>query len=84
MQFTIELTSTLRDISIPKGRLYFSLPSFPRGDRNDPSNMLLSTKEGIISVREMGWHTGWRRQESRIVGVFRAVPIEKARRIDAY
>lgn len=41
--------------------------------------------EGIISVRQVGWNTGWRREESRILGVFRAVPsIEKARRVDGY
>lgn len=74
-----------RDVSIPPGCLYFSLPCFFRGGGNaDPSNILFSTKEGIISVRQIGWHTGWRREESRIVGIFRAVPIEKAQRIDGY
>ena len=66
------------DVSIPEGCLYFSLPVFG----NSTSN--LSTKEGIVSVRQMGWHTGWRREESRIVGTFRAVPIEKAKRIDGF
>jgi len=65
------------DISIPKGSLYFSLPVFGRIEQ-------LSTKEGIVTVRQMGWHTGWRREESRIVGTFRAVPIDKARRIDGF
>lgn len=52
--------------------------------RDDPQQMMLSTKEGIASVRQMGWHTGWRREESRIVGVVRAVPIDKARRVDGF
>lgn len=80
------------DVSIPEGRLYFSLPCFVKGsssssssnDQGSPPTMLLSIKEGIISVRQIGWHTGWRREESRILGVFRAVPIEKAQRVDGY
>ncbi len=66
------------DISIPKGCLYFSLPCFGAGMRQ------LSSKEGIVTVRQMGWHTGWRREESRIVGVFRAVPIEQAKKRDRF
>lgn len=66
------------DIFIPKGCLYFSLPCFNNSVKQ------LSSKEGIVTVRQMGWHTGWRREESRIVGVFRAVPIEKARKKDRY
>jgi len=66
------------DVSIPPGCLYFSLPVFNGSVRQ------LSTKEGIVSVRQMGWHTGWRREESRIVGVFRAVPIDKAKRMDGF
>lgn len=66
------------DIFIPKGCLYFSLPCFNNSVKQ------LSSKEGIITVRQMGWHTGWRREESRIVGVFRAVPIEQARKKDKY
>ncbi len=66
------------DISIPKGCLYFSLPCFGGGMRQ------LSSKEGIVTVRQMGWHTGWRREESRIVGVFRAVPIEQAKKRDRF
>ena len=60
------------DVEIPKGPLYFSLPVFG----NDFSQ--LSRKEGIVSVRQGGWNTGWYRQESRIVGVFRAVPLQQA------
>ena len=66
------------DVFIPKGRLYFSLPCFNNSVKQ------LSSKEGIVTVRQMGWHTGWRREESRIVGVFRAVPIEQARKKDKY
>jgi hypothetical protein len=66
------------DVSIPKGCLYFSLPCFNNSMRQ------LSTKEGIVTVRQMGWHTGWRREESRIVGVFRAVPLEQAKKKDKF
>jgi len=65
------------DVSIPSGPLYFSLPVF--GDVTK-----LSQKEGLVSVRQMGWHTGWRRLESRILGVFRAIPIDRAREKDGY
>jgi hypothetical protein len=37
--------------------------------------MILSTKEGIVTVKQIGWHTGWRREESRILGTFRAVTL---------
>lgn len=40
------------DISIPKGCLYFSLACFGNNARQ------LSTKEGIVSVRQVGWNTG--------------------------
>ncbi len=66
------------DIFIPKGCLYFSLPCFNNNVRQ------LSSKEGIVTVRQMGWHTGWRREESRIVGVFRAVPLEQAKKKDKF
>lgn len=66
------------DVSIPSGNLYLSLPAFG----NDVSQ--LSKKEGVVTVRQMGWKTGWRREESRIVGVFRAVPIRDARRLDKF
>ena len=59
------------DVSIPRGLLYFSLPCF-----GGVSN--LSGKKGIVTVRQMGWHTGWRREESRIVGTVYASPIERA------
>merc|ERR1712127_736517 len=48
------------DLSIPDGNLYFSLPCFGKSVKQ------LSTKEGIVTVRQFGWHTGWRREESRI------------------
>lgn len=75
------------DVSIPEGNLYFSLPCFIKGKSSGTTSIekvLLSTTEGICSVRQIGWHTGWRRQESRIVGVFRAVPIKKAHHADGY
>lgn len=66
------------DVSIPKGCLYFSLPCF--GARIDQ----LSVKEGPVTVRQSGWHTGWRRQESRILGVFQAKKMADAKRRDSY
>lgn len=66
------------DVSVPKGCLFFSIPCFGAGPQN------ISTKEGPVTVRQMGWKTGWYREESRIVGVFRCVPIEKARKRDKY
>jgi len=66
--------SNYGDIDIPSGCLYFSLPCFGNSVRQ------LSSKEGIVSVRQTGWHTGWRREESRIVGTFRVLPIEEASR----
>mmetsp|Transcript_19289 Transcript_19289/g.21535 ORF Transcript_19289/g.21535 Transcript_19289/m.21535 type:complete len:346 (-) Transcript_19289:105-1142(-) len=58
------------DIFVPEGQLYFSLPCFSRSVER------LSTREGIVTVRQYGWHTGWRRLESRIVGTFRAKPLK--------
>lgn len=83
---------TYGDISIPEGYLYFALPYFgmrtiskKNGEEKDEEKqMSLSTKEGTITVKEMGWHTGWWREESRILGVFRAVPLEEARRRDKF
>jgi len=66
------------DIFIPEGCIYFSLPCFGNSVKQ------LSSKEGIITVRQFGWHTGWRREESRIIGVFRAVPLEQAKKRDRY
>ena len=75
---TPEKNSAYGDISVPHGRLFFSLPIF------GSSVSQLSIKEGPVTVRQVGWHTGWRREESRIVGVFRAVPIADARKRDAF
>jgi hypothetical protein len=66
------------DVSIPTGGLYFSLPCF------GGTVSQLSAKEGIVTVRQMGWNTGWRREESRIVGVFSAKPIGEARKRDGF
>lgn len=83
MRFFVSVEGTKKgDVSIPKGYLYFSLPCF--GGITSIEKIILSTKDGIVSVRQVGWHTGWRRIESRIVGTFRAVPIEKARQMDGY
>ena len=40
--------------------------------------MNLSSRDGTVTVKQMGWHTGWYREESRILGLFRAVPLQKA------
>jgi len=90
-------TSTLRlcievggasegDVTIPRGFLFFALPcfGFRQVGSSSSSMMTLSNKAGTICVRQMGWHTGWRREESRILGVFRAVEIEKARLLDKF
>lgn len=70
------------DVSLePNAPLYFSLPVFGNNKKN---NIMLSRKEGIVSIRQMGWHTGWYRKESCIVGVFRAVPIRDARAKDGF
>ena len=66
------------DVAVPAGCLYFSLPCFGRGIDN------LSIKEGVASVRQIGWHTGWRREESRICGVFTAKPLLEAKKRDPY
>jgi hypothetical protein len=66
------------DVSIPAGCLYFSIPVFG-GNVSQ-----LSSKEGPITVRQVGWHTGWRREESRIVGTFRAKPMQDAQRRDKF
>jgi hypothetical protein len=71
-------SSSYGDINIPKGCLYFSLPCFGGSIRH------LSRKEGPVTVRQTGWHTGWRRAESRIVGTFRAVPLDEARVRDKF
>merc|ERR1719174_629513 len=58
---TTNENSSYGDISVPGGNLYFSLPIFGQ------STEQLSTKEGIVTVRQIGWNTGWRREESRII-----------------
>eukprot|EP00956_Cyclotella_meneghiniana_P013157 scaffold18839_cov61-Cyclotella_meneghiniana.AAC.3 len=62
-------SSLYGDVSIPKGNLYFAIPYF--GIRSKDGKMAVSTKEGTVTVKQMGWHTGWRREESRILGMFR-------------
>ena len=75
---TPETGSSYGDIFVPKGPLYFSIPCFGTGVTN------LSTKESPVTVRQIGWHTGWRREESRIVGTFKAKKIDEARIADKY
>jgi len=70
--------NTFGDISIPKGNLFFSLPCFGNSVKQ------LSLKEGIVTMRAIGWNTGWRREESRIVGVFRAIELSKAKKRDIF
>jgi len=70
------------DVSIPKGKLYFALPYF--GTSQSEGSISISKKEGTICVKQFGWNTGWRREESRILGVFRAVPLEEAKRRDKF
>jgi len=81
--------ATNGDVSIPEGKLYFALPYFglqTSGGNGDSTaaTMALSNKEGTVTVKQMGWHTGWYREESRILGVFRATPLEKARARDKF
>ncbi len=86
IRIVIEVEGTTRadqsyvygDVSVPPGCLYFSLPCFGRGIDN------LSIKEGVVSVRQVGWHTGWRREESRILGVFTAKPLPEATKKDGF
>jgi hypothetical protein len=66
----VEGTADYGDVSIPPGYLYFSLPAF------SCHLSRLSRKPGPVTVRQVGWNTGWRREESRIVGVFLATPLE--------
>ena len=70
------------DVSVPEGNLYFALPYF--GTEKENEKMLVSTKEGTICVKQTGWNTGWRREESRILGIFRAKPLDKARQRDKF
>jgi len=88
MRFCLDVSGTegssasYGDVSIPKGRLYFALPYF--GTSQSDGSISISKKEGTICVKQYGWNTGWRREESRILGVFRAVPLEEARRRDKF
>jgi len=84
MDGTKESQIDFGDLFIPQGYLYFSLPAFGTSLFGKNKNNNLSTKEGPVTVRQMGWHTGWRREESRIVGTFKAVPIETARKRDGF
>jgi hypothetical protein len=63
------------DVSIPKGYLYFSLPCF--GGQ-------LSTKEGPVTVRQIGWHTGWRRGGEQNPWGVPSQTMKDAQRQDSY
>lgn len=67
------------DVSVPEGNLYFSIPCF-----GSSIAQISSKGEMPVTIREIGWHTGWRREESRIVGIFRAAPLEKAQQKDGF
>jgi hypothetical protein len=68
---------TFGDVSISENtNLYISLPVL--------ADSSLSRKEGIVSIRQYGFKTGWYRLESRIVGVVKAVPIADALAKDGY
>ena len=84
LRFCLKVAGTkdYGDVSIPEESLYFALPYF--GKESSNGQMLLSNKEGTITVKQMGWHTGWRKEESRILGVFRAVMLEKAKARDKF
>eukprot|EP00986_Skeletonema_menzelii_P010433 scaffold5070_cov145-Skeletonema_menzelii.AAC.3 len=75
-------TASYGDVSIPQGNLYFALPYF--GTSQSDGSISISKKEGTICVKQFGWNTGWRREESRILGVFRAAPLVEARRRDKF
>ena len=75
---TPERGSNYGDLFIPEGALYFSIPCF------GSVQQLSSKGEMPVTVRQMGWHTGWRREESRILGIFKAVPIDVARQRDGF
>eukprot|EP01082_Thalassiosira_pseudonana_P000089 g140.t2 g140 contig1:336916-337824(-) len=92
LRFCLSVDGTLNnfasygDVSVPEGCLFFALPYFGTrtNSASDGKSMALSKKEGAITVKQMGWNTGWWREESRILGVFRAVPLEEARRRDKF
>ena len=75
---TPETGSSYGDVYVPKGFLYFSLPAF--GGKISQ----LSQKDGPVTVRQIGWHTGWRRMESRIVGTFKAARLISAKKRDGF
>lgn len=80
LRFCISVEGTTDgDISIPPGYLCFALPYFGlQVVKNSTAVMNVSSKEGTVCVRQMGWHTGWWREESRILGLFRAISLHKA------
>jgi hypothetical protein len=69
----VDGTTDYGDVTIPPGYLYFSIPAF------SSKLSLISRKPGPVTVRQPGWNTGWRREESRIVGIFVATPLADKR-----
>lgn len=68
---------TSGDVSVPQdSNLYVSLPVL--------ADSSLSRRDGIVSVRQYGWNTGWFSSESRIVGVVKARPMAEARAKDGF
>ena len=76
-------TAAYGDVSIPKGWLYFALPCYI-GSGSGGGVGQLSSKERIVTIRQIGWNSGWRREENRILGVFCALPINEARKHDKF
>lgn len=55
------------DVSIPQGMLYVTL-----GCAGDPGRGgSVGAREGVVCVKQRGWHTGWWREENRIAGTAR-------------
>jgi len=72
------------DVSIPAGELYFSIPCFGGDVTCGTFAKLSSRRECPVSVRMIGWNTGWRRMESRIAGTVQAMPLEQAKEKDGF
>mmetsp|Transcript_4776 Transcript_4776/g.9577 ORF Transcript_4776/g.9577 Transcript_4776/m.9577 type:complete len:238 (-) Transcript_4776:2-715(-) len=73
--FTIDTNGTEEgydsqgDIYIPKGEFLAKVGWLGGTPNSNPNNF--SNREGVLTVRQRGWHTGLPRMESRIAGVVR-------------
>jgi len=56
--------SNLGDVSIPSGTFFATLGWLGGDPRNNPSNA--SVREGMLTVVQRGFHTGFYRKENRI------------------